>query len=73
MYADDKRISYSSRSITDLTNAINSDFQNLSLWLQRNKLTPSVVKTHCTIFSTEPKLRRLDCDNSITINFPSFK
>ena len=45
MYADDTSISYSSRSVTDLTNAINSDPQDLSTWLQGNKLTLNAAKT----------------------------
>ena len=48
IYGDDTSISCSSRSITDLTNAINSDFQNLSLCLQGNKLTLNIVKIHST-------------------------
>ena len=43
MYEDDTSISYSSRSVTDLTNAINSDLQDLSTLLQGNKLTLNVV------------------------------
>ena len=71
MYADDKSISYSSRSITDLTNTINSDLQDLSLWLQGNMLTLNVVKTHSMILGTEPNLRRIYCDSSTS--FPLFE
>ena len=45
MYADDTSISYSLRSVTDLANAVNSDLQDLSIWLQGNKVTLNVVKT----------------------------
>ena len=34
MYADDTSISYSSKSVSDLCNAINSGVQNLGSWLQ---------------------------------------
>ena len=71
MYADDTSISYSSRSITNVTNAINLDLQNLSLWLQGNKLTLNVVNTRSIIFGTEPNLGRLDSDSST--NFPFFQ
>ena len=71
MYADDTSISFSSRSVTDLTNAINSDLQDLSLWLQGNKLTLNVVKTYSMIFGTEPNLRRIYCDSSTS--FPLFQ
>ena len=71
MYEDDKGISYSPRSFNASTNAIHSDLQNLSLWLQGDKLTLNVAKTHSMIFGTEPNIRRLDCDNSN--NFPLFQ
>ena len=71
MYADDRSISYSSRSVTDLTNAINSDVKVLSLWLQGNKLTLYVVKTQSRIFGTEPNLRRIFRDSST--RFPPFQ
>ena len=67
MYADDTSISCSSRSITDLTNALNEDVQNISMWHQGDNLTLNVVKTHSN-FDTEPTLRKLDCNNST--NFP---
>ena len=71
MYADDTSISYSSRSTTYLANAINSDLQNLSLWLREKKLTLNIVKTHSMIFDTETSIRRLDSNNST--NFPLFQ
>ena len=71
MYADDARISYSSRSVTDFTNAINSDLQDLSIWLQGNKLTLNVVKTQSMIFGNEPNLRRIYRDTSTS--FPLFQ
>ena len=71
MYADDTSISYSSRSVTDLTNAINSDLKDVSLWLQGNKLTLNVVMTQSMIFSTEPNLRRIFRDTSTS--FPPFQ
>ena len=41
------------------TNGINSDLQELSLWLQGNKLTLNGLKTHSSIFGTEPILRMI--------------
>ena len=71
MYADDTSIFFSSRSVTDLTNAINSDLKDLSLWLQGNKLTFNVVKTQSIIFGTEPNLRRIFRRTSTS--FPPFQ
>ena len=45
MYADDTRISYFSRSATDLTQVINTDLDNIRLWLEGNRLSLNVIKT----------------------------
>ena len=54
-----KGISYYLRSVTDLTNAINLDLQNLSNWFQGNTLTPNAVKKQSMIFGTEPNLTKI--------------
>ena len=61
---NDTSISYSSKSVSHLCNAINSDLQNLSSWLQGNKLSLNVAKTHSMIVGTVPNLRRLDSNDS---------
>ena len=71
MCADDTSISYSSRSVTDLSKTINSDLEDLSLWLQGNRLTLNVVKTQSMIFGTEHNLRRIFRDTSTS--FPLFQ
>ena len=70
-HADDTRTSYPTRSVTDLANATSSDLQELSTWLQRNKLTLNVVKTQGMIFDSELSLRRLYRDTST--RFPLFQ
>ena len=70
-YPDDTSISYSTRSVTDVTNAISSDLQELSIWLQRNKPTLNVVKTQGMIFGSEPNLKRIYRDTSTW--FPLFQ
>ena len=71
MYADDTSISYSSKSISDLSNAINLDLQDLSAWLQGNKLSLNVAKTQSMILGTAPNLKKLDYSDST--NFPLFE
>ena len=44
MFADDTSIFYSSRSVTDSANAINSDLQHLSIWFLENKVALIVAK-----------------------------
>ena len=39
MYEDDASISYSSRSVTDLTQVINTDLDSTRLWLEGIKLS----------------------------------
>ena len=70
-YADDTSISYFSKSVSDLCNAINSDLQNLSSWLQGNKLSLNVAKTQSMILGTVPNPRRLDSNDSNS--FPLFQ
>ena len=66
-----RSISYSSKSVSDLCNAINWDLQNLSSWLQGNKLSLNVAKTQSMILGTVPNLRRLDSNDSNS--FPLFQ
>ena len=55
MYADDRSISYSSKSVSEICNAINSNLQNLSSWLQGNKFFLNVAKTQSMILGTALK------------------
>ena len=52
MHADDTSISFSSKCIGDLSNAINSDLPILSLWLHGNKLSLYVSETQSVILDT---------------------
>ena len=64
MYADDTSISYSSKSVSDLCNAINSDLQNLGSLLKGNKSSLNVGKIQSMILGTAANLRRLDNNDS---------
>ena len=59
MYADDTSISYSSRSVTDLTQVINADLDSIRLWLEGNKLSLNVAKTQSMILGSGVRLRSL--------------
>ena len=61
MYADDTSISYSSRSVTDLTQVINTDLDSIRLWLEGNKLSLNVAKTQSMILGVQ--LRSLGQNN----------
>ena len=46
MYADDTCLCYQSNDMTQLNGAINNDLKRLDSWLQGNKLSLNVAKTH---------------------------
>ena len=60
MYAD---VCYQSPDLTRLNEAINSDLRKLDSWLQGNKLSLNVAKTHSMLISTKQKHRILKSQN----------
>ena len=63
MYADDTSLCYRSSDITQLNEAINNDLSKLDTWLQGNKLTLNVAKTHSMLVSTKQKHKMLESQN----------
>ena len=63
MYADDTSLCYQSHNLTQLNEAINSDLRKLDTWLQGNKLSLNVAKTHSMLISTKQKQNILKCQN----------
>ena len=63
MYADDTSLCYQSHDLTRLNEAINSDLTKLDTWLQGNKLSLNVAKTHSMLISTKQKLNILKGQN----------
>ena len=63
MYADDTSLCYWSSDITKLNVAINNDLSKLDTWLQGNKLTLNVAKTHSMLIATKQKHKMLKCQN----------
>ena len=63
MYADDTSLCYQSPDLTRLNEAINSDLRKLDSWLQGNKLSLNVAKTHSMLISTKQKHRILRSQN----------
>ena len=58
MYADDTSISYSSSSLVEMEQTLNSELNDLKLWMQGNKLSLNVLKTQA-MQAPSPKLRKL--------------
>ena len=63
MYADDTSLCYQSHDMTRLNEAINSDLRKLDAWLQGNKLSLNVAKTHSMLISTKQKHNILQGQN----------
>ena len=55
MYADDTSLCYQSPDMTQVNEAMNSDLKQLDSWLQGNKLSLNVAKTHSLLVSTKQK------------------
>ena len=55
MSADDTSLCHQSHDLTQLNEAINSDLKKLETWLNGNKLSLNVAKTHSMLMSTKQK------------------
>ena len=63
MYADDTSISFSSKSIAEINEAVNSDAIRLQTWLLGNKLSLNVAKTQSMILGSSINLKKHHIDN----------
>ena len=63
MYGDDTSLCHQSHDLTRLNEAINSDLSKLETWLQGNKLSLNVAKTHSMLISTKQKHKSLKSRN----------
>ena len=59
MYADDTSLSFASNDSDDLYRFMNEDLNCLKDWLQGNKLSLNVLKTHAMVVRSRPKLKRI--------------
>ena len=55
MYADDNSLCYHGLNMALLNETINNDLRQLSTWLQANKPSLNVAKTHSILIATEQK------------------
>ena len=63
MYVDDTSLCHQSHDLTQLNEAIDSDLTKLESWLQGNKLSLNVAKTHSMLISTKQKHKSLKSRN----------
>ena len=55
VYADDTSLCHQALNMTQLNGAINNDRKQLDAWLQGNKLSLNVTKTHSMLITTKQK------------------
>ena len=55
MYADDTSVSYSSSSLIDIYQTLNSELNDLKQWLQRKKISLNVLKNQALVVGPSPK------------------
>ena len=55
MYADDTSLCHQALNMTQLNGDINNDLGRLDTWLQGNKLSSNVAKTHAMLITTRQK------------------
>ena len=59
MYAEDTSISFSSKSIAEINEAVNSDLKRLQTWLIGNKLSLNVAKMQSMILGSSINLKNI--------------
>jgi hypothetical protein len=73
MFGDDTSLSYASNSVEELENIMDSDLKNLNSWLTTNRLSLNIVKTEFMIIGSRQKLRVIDGEMNIKINYNKIK
>ena len=59
MYADDTSISFSSSSLEDIDQTLNSELSHLKQWLLGNKLSLNVLKSQALVVGSQPKIKKI--------------
>jgi hypothetical protein len=66
LFADDTNIFLSGKSLSDMYNVMNAELSNIVEWLNANRLSLNVDKTHYTVFKS--KRRIIETSNTLCIN-----
>ena len=64
IYADDTSISFSSNSTSTINNVVNKDLESLKTWLEEDKLSLNVAKTHFILIGSKNKIGALNQSNT---------
>ena len=68
MYAGDTSITFASNSVEEINECINSDLEEIRLWLAANKRTIHLTKTEFLLTGSRQKLSNLPENPSIKLN-----
>ncbi len=63
IYADDTSLCHQAYDMTQLIEAMNNDLKQLDTWLQGNKLSLNIAKTHSMLVTTKQKHNNLKSTN----------
>jgi len=56
LYADDTALFFAAKSVSDVNRALNADLQNISEWLETNRLTLNISKCKAMLFGSSKRL-----------------
>lgn len=73
MFADDTNISVSASNCKDIENSLNSDLEDIQLWLEANKLNLNLSKTEFMLLGSSAKLFNLALPPKIKLGTLSVK
>ena len=59
LYADDSALAVSGKNIIEIEKCLNTNINNISVWLQENRLSLHLGKTECILFGSKGKLNKL--------------
>ena len=68
MYADDTSITFASNNVEEIKECINSDLEEIRVWLPANKLTLNMTKTEFLLIGSRQRLSNLTESRTIKIN-----
>ena len=68
MYADDTSITFASNNVEEINECINTDLEEIRVWLAANKLTLNMTKTEFLLIGSRQRLSNLTESPTIKIH-----
>ena len=73
MFADDTQLDRSSSDVNIVTNALDNDLKNVSVWLSTNKLSLNTERTEYMIIGSHQRLRSIETETAIYLGANKIK